>query len=62
MRRRIDETRSRLKAKAFDAMMSGESFITPEQEPDKEEKEMAAPEDFDQEIEETIDESFKEAD
>ena len=27
MRRRIEETRARLKAKAFDAMMSGESAL-----------------------------------
>src|SRR5665811_2253700 len=29
MRRRIDETRARLKAKAFDALVSGETFIEP---------------------------------
>lgn len=30
MKKRIDETRARLKAKAFDAMVSGETFVTPE--------------------------------
>ena len=61
MRRRIDETRSRLKAKAFDAMMSGESFITPEEEQEKQEKEAGGP-GFDEDIEKTVDDSFKEED
>ncbi|MFA5809181.1 MAG: hypothetical protein WC935_02425 [Thermoleophilia bacterium] len=30
MKKRIDETRARLKAKAFDAMVSGETFVTPD--------------------------------
>lgn len=30
MKKRIDETRARLKAKAFDAMISGETFVTPD--------------------------------
>ena len=62
MRRRIDETRARLKAKAFDAIVSGETFVTPETEEAGFEK---SPEDsvgLDREIGEEIDKSLKEED
>jgi hypothetical protein len=61
MRRRIDETRARLKAKAFDAMMSGETFIdetSAEKEAGHKEESPA----FDEEIERSIDESLREQD
>jgi len=59
MRRRIDETRARLKAKAFDAMISGESY----QETEGEEL-MQRPEEggLDKELENQIDQSLKEQD
>ncbi|MBI5869849.1 MAG: hypothetical protein HZB44_02660 [Actinobacteria bacterium] len=59
MRRRIDETRARLKAKAFDALVSGETFIEPEPEAGREKHEAAGVE-IDSEIEEQIDRSLKE--
>ncbi|MHB9111653.1 MAG: hypothetical protein ACYC4D_03365 [Thermoleophilia bacterium] len=59
MRRRIDETRARLKAKAFDALVSGETFIEPETEEGRE-KHVAAEVEIDSEIEEQIDRSLKE--
>lgn len=61
MRRRIDETRARLKAKAFDALVSGETFIEPETEEGRE-KHKAADVDIDSEIEEQIDRSLREED
>jgi hypothetical protein len=59
MRRRIDETRARLKAKAFDALVSGETFIEPETEEGSEKPEVAGVE-IDSEIEQQIDRSLKE--
>ncbi len=59
MRRRIDVTRARLKAKAFDAMVSGETFI--ETEADKAgKKEQPAGPPLEEEVEKQIDESLKE--
>ena len=57
MRRRIEETRARLKAKAFDAMMSGEAALLAR---DSGEKPVprAADVPVDHEIAETIDESL----
>jgi hypothetical protein len=57
MRRRIEETRARLKAKAFDAMMSGESALLSR---DSGEKPVPTGEDvkLDGELESTIDESL----
>ena len=57
MRRRIEETRARLKAKAFDAMMSGESALLSR---DSGEKPVPTADDvkLDDEIESTIDESL----
>lgn len=62
MRRRIDETRARLKAKAFDAMMSGETFIPTEAEGREAKDEEAPQPGLEKEVEEKIDESFKEED
>jgi len=62
MRRRIDETRARLKAKAFDALVSGETFIEPESEEAGREKQEASGVEIDSEIEEQIDRSLKEED
>ena len=57
MRRRIEETRARLKAKAFDAMMSGESALLSR---DSGEKPLPKGDDvkLDGELESTIDESL----
>ena len=57
MRRRIEETRARLKAKAFDAMMSGESALLAR---DSGEKPVPKGDDvkLDGELESTIDESL----
>jgi len=57
MRRRIEETRARLKAKAFDAMMSGESALLSR---DSGEKPVPKGDDvkLDGELESTIDESL----
>ncbi len=57
MRRRIEETRARLKAKAFDAMMSGESALLSR---DSGEKPVPQGDDvkLDGELESTIDESL----
>ncbi|HEY5386668.1 MAG TPA: hypothetical protein VIL79_02080 [Thermoleophilia bacterium] len=57
MRRRIEETRARLKAKAFDAMMSGESALLSR---DSGEKPVPKADDvkLDGELESTIDESL----
>ena len=57
MRRRIEETRARLKAKAFDAMMSGEAALLSR---DSGEKPVPRADDIklDAEIESTIDESL----
>jgi len=59
MRRRIDETRARLKAKAFDAMMSGESFTETEGDELKQRPEEGG---LDEELENQIDRSLKEQD
>lgn len=61
MRRRIDETRSRLKAKAFDAMMSGETFLD-ETEAEKTQPHTEAAPGIDAEVEKSIDESLRESD
>ncbi|MDO8735863.1 MAG: hypothetical protein Q7K29_02115 [Thermoleophilia bacterium] len=61
MRRRIDETRARLKAKAFDALVSGETFIEPETG-DGQKKHETAEVDIDSEIGEQIDRSLREED
>lgn len=58
MRRRIEETRARLKAKAFDAMVSGESFISTEQETDNE----GSGVDLDSESQKAIEQSLREED
>lgn len=58
MRRRIEETRSRLKAKAFDAMVQGESFINTEQESDSE----GAKIDLDSESQHAIEKTLREED
>ena len=57
LRRRIEETRARLKAKAFDAMMSGESALLGR---DSGEKPVPKGDDLklDGELESTIDESL----
>ncbi|MCL6107145.1 MAG: YtxH domain-containing protein [Actinobacteria bacterium] len=44
MRRRIDETRARLKAKAFDAMVSGETFVETEADRDRKRERLSSPE------------------
>jgi len=62
MRRRIDETRARLKAKAFDALVSGETFIEPETEEGGHKKKEAAEVDIDSEIGDQIDRSLREED
>lgn len=62
MRRRIDETRARLKAKAFDAMISGETFIEPETEEAVREKKSGSEARIDKDLEEQIDRSLKEED
>ncbi|MFA5801087.1 MAG: hypothetical protein WC911_01280 [Thermoleophilia bacterium] len=60
MKKRIDETRARLKAKAFDAMVSGETFVTPETgEPIKATEPGV---DIDEETGDQINRSLKEAD
>lgn len=59
MRRRIDETRARLKAKAFDAMVSGETFIETEADKARKKEKLDKPE-LDKEIDQQIDESLKE--
>lgn len=61
MRRRIDETRSRLKAKAFDAMVSGETFLD-ETEAEKEQPRPKTASGLDADVEKSIDESLKESD
>lgn len=62
MRKRIDETRARLKAKAFDAMISGETFVEGETgHPAPEKKETAGP-GMDQETADQIDETLREED
>ncbi len=60
MRRRIDETRARLKAKAFDAMVSGETFIAPEPEEGSSTKKPDAGVEIDEDVEQKIDQSLKE--
>ena len=61
MRRRIEETRARLKAKAFDAMMSGESALLSR---DTGEKPVprAADVDVEPEISSSLDESLSQED
>jgi hypothetical protein len=58
MRRRIEETRARLKAKAFDAMVQGESFISTEAEADG----TGDAVDLDAEAEDAIEQSLREED
>ncbi|MCL4473821.1 MAG: hypothetical protein M1539_01040 [Actinobacteria bacterium] len=62
MRRRIDETRARLKAKAFDAMVSGETFIEPEAAESSLEKKHDAGVSVEKDLEDQIDKSLKEQD
>jgi hypothetical protein len=59
MRGRIEETRSRLKAKAFDAMMTGESALLGRDPGDAGVK-LPAPTDVAEEIGETIDSTLRE--
>jgi hypothetical protein len=59
MRGRIEETRSRLKAKAFDAMMTGESALLGRDPQDADVK-LPAPTEVDGEIVQTIDETLRE--
>jgi hypothetical protein len=59
MRGRIEETRSRLKAKAFDAMMTGESALLG-RDPDGVELKLPAPTEVDGEIVQTIDDTLRE--
>jgi hypothetical protein len=61
MKARIELTRSRLKAKAFDAMMAGESALLGR---DEEEIATAAKRTvtFDSEIEQTVDNTLREED
>jgi hypothetical protein len=61
MRQRIEETRARLKAKAFDAMMSGEAALLSR---DSGEKPVPTADDikFDNDVESTIDESLSQED
>jgi hypothetical protein len=61
MRRRIEETRARLKAKAFDAMMSGEAALLRHDSGDKP-LPKADDVDLEQEIDTTIDESLSQED
>jgi hypothetical protein len=60
MRRRIEETRARLKAKAFDAMMSGEAALLGRDS----EGRIPEPEEIklDGDVESTIDESLSQED
>ncbi|MHB0866900.1 MAG: YtxH domain-containing protein [Thermoleophilia bacterium] len=62
MRRRIDETRARLKAKAFDAMVSGETFVEGETGSPARRQEEAIEPGMDQETAEQIDDSLREED
>jgi hypothetical protein len=55
MRRRIEETRARLKAKAFDAMMTGESALLAR---DKGDKPVPRDVEVDKDVATTIDESL----
>jgi len=59
MRGRIEETRSRLKAKAFDAMMTGESALLG-RDPEDAGVKLPAPTEVDGEIVQTIDETLRE--
>ena len=61
MRQRIEETRARLKAKAFDAMMSGEAALLSR---DSGEKPVPTADDIklDNDVESTIDESLSQED
>lgn len=60
MRRRIDETRARLKAKAFDAMVSGETFIEPEEGRKAEGSEQPGSFGLEEDVEKQIDEELRE--
>lgn len=62
MRRRIDETRNRLKAKAFDAMVSGETFIEPEVEGASQVRKTEPDTALEKDLEEHIDKSLTEQD
>lgn len=59
MRRRINETRDRLKAKAFDALVSGETFIETEADKDKMHDQPTGPR-LAEDVEKQIDQSLKE--
>lgn len=62
MRRRIDETRARLKAKAFDAMVGGETFIETEEKKGKQGEETEPSVDYglEEEVERQLDEELRE--
>ena len=59
MRSRIEETRSRLKAKAFDAMMTGESALLG-RDPEGAEVNLPVASEVDGDIVQTIDETLRE--
>jgi hypothetical protein len=59
MKARIEQTRSRLKAKAFDAMMSGESSLLSREEPGKA-SERRGPAVLDQELDRKIESGLRE--
>lgn len=59
MRSRIEETRGRLKAKAFDAMMTGESALLG-RDPEDAGTKLPAPSEVDGEIVQTIDDTLRE--
>ena len=59
MRSRIEVTRSRLKAKAFDAMMTGESSLLGRDTEDAEHRKKVVPA-VDSEVNETIETSLRE--
>jgi hypothetical protein len=61
MRSRIEETRSRLKSKAFDAMMTGESSLLSKDSPEPGPAQ-ASGLTVDQETDETIEASLREED
>jgi hypothetical protein len=59
MKSRIEVTRSRLKAKAFDAMMTGESALLG-RDAEGSERSKSAPPSVDTEVDETIESSLRE--
>jgi len=59
MRTRIEETRGRLKAKAFDAMMTGESALLGRESPEKA-AERPGPAVLDHDVDQTIETTLRE--